>query len=107
MPGYWSEESRAAARQRIFQNKPWIKSTGAKTKEGKAVAARNSTSFINQVREGLWIYFPKHRVLARHDTAIGAKFLQIYQENNWLYGDSIFLNNGINQYGDRWLERLI
>lgn len=107
MAGYWSEEAREAARQRIYQNKPWNKSTGAKTEEGKAITSRNSIYFINQVKQGLWVYLPKHKVLARKDTSQGAKLLQIYQNNNWLYGDMAFLINGIEQYGDRWLEKLI
>ncbi len=107
MPGYWSEEAREAARQRIYQNKPWTRSTGAKTKKGKVIASRNSTSFINQVKKGLWVYLPKHKVFARKDTSKGAKLIQIYEENNWLYGDTACLINGIERYGDHWLDKLI
>ncbi len=107
MPGYWSEEAREAARQRIYRNKPWTRSTGAKTEAGKAIISRNSTSFINQVKQGLWVYLPKHKAFARKDTSKGAKLLQIYQENNWLYGDTACLINGIERYGDRWLDKLI
>jgi hypothetical protein len=80
--GYWREETREATRQRIYQNKPWTKSTGAKTKEGKAIAFRNSICFINQVKQGLWVYLPKHQVLVRKDTSQGVKLLQIYPDNN-------------------------
>ncbi len=94
MPGYWNEEAREAARRRIYQNKPWTNSTGARTEKGKAIASRNSTSFVNQVKQGLWVYLPKHKVFARQDTSKGAKLVQIYQENKWLYGG-------------RWLDKLI
>ncbi|GAB4527994.1 MAG: hypothetical protein Tsb0014_09010 [Pleurocapsa sp.] len=105
MTRHWSEEAREAARQRIYRNKPWTKSTGAKTEQGKATASRNSTNFINQVKQGLWVYLPKHKVFARKDTSRGTKLLQMYQENNWLYGDPACLINGIERYGDRIFTR--
>lgn len=38
----WTEEKRQAERDRIYQTKPWLKSTGAKTVEGKAICSRNA-----------------------------------------------------------------
>lgn len=38
----WTEEKRQAARDRIYQNKPWLKSTGARTPEGKATSSQNA-----------------------------------------------------------------
>ena len=73
----------------------------------EAIASKNSTSFINQVRQGLWVYLPKHKAFARKDTSKGAKLVQIYQENNWLSGRTAFLIEGIEQHGDRWLDKLI
>lgn len=38
----WTSERRAKQSQAIRQWKPWVKSTGAKTPEGKAVVSRNA-----------------------------------------------------------------
>jgi len=38
----WTPERRAKQSQAIRQWKPWAKSTGAKTPEGKAVVSRNA-----------------------------------------------------------------
>ncbi len=38
----WTTERRAKQSQAIRQWKPWSKSTGAKTPEGKAVVSRNA-----------------------------------------------------------------
>ena len=39
---WWTDERRQAQRERILQVKPWIKSTGAVTAEGKAVVSQNA-----------------------------------------------------------------
>lgn len=39
---WWTDERRQAQRERIFQVKPWLKSTGAITTEGKAVVSQNA-----------------------------------------------------------------
>jgi hypothetical protein len=39
---YWTEERRQAQRDRINRVKPWLKSTGAKTPEGKAISSQNA-----------------------------------------------------------------
>ena len=41
MKRQWSPEQRAVHAQRIHQWKPWQKSTGPKTIEGKAIVSRN------------------------------------------------------------------
>ena len=38
----WTEEKRQAERDRINQTQPWLKSTGAKTPEGKAICSKNA-----------------------------------------------------------------
>ena len=38
----WSPERRAKQSQAIRQWQPWVKSTGAKTTQGKAVVSRNA-----------------------------------------------------------------
>lgn len=38
----WTPERRAAARERILKNKPWEKSTGPRTRRGKAASSRNA-----------------------------------------------------------------
>ena len=38
----WTEEKRQAMRDRINQTKPWLKSTGARTPEGKAMSSQNA-----------------------------------------------------------------
>jgi hypothetical protein len=38
----WTYEQREAQRQRILERKPWLKSTGATTPEGKAVVSQNA-----------------------------------------------------------------
>jgi len=107
MPGHWTAEAREAARQRILKNRPWTQSTGPQSEEGKAIASRNSMTFVNQVKAGLWCYLPKHRVFARVDVARGKELIKFYQYHNWIYGDPAFLINGLNQRGDRWLDKLI
>jgi len=38
----WDNESRKKASEEIHNNKPWLKSTGPKTKEGKEVSKMNA-----------------------------------------------------------------
>jgi hypothetical protein len=38
----WTKEKRQAERDRINQTKPWLKSTGAKTPEGKTISSQNA-----------------------------------------------------------------
>ena len=38
----WDEESKQRQRERIMVTKPWLKSTGAKTAEGKAISKMNA-----------------------------------------------------------------
>jgi hypothetical protein len=38
----WTEEARQRERDRINQTKPWLKSTGAKTPEGKKISSQNA-----------------------------------------------------------------
>lgn len=38
----WSAERRQKARERILKNKPWEKSTGPKTKQGKNITRYNA-----------------------------------------------------------------
>ena len=39
---WWTDERRQAQRERIIQVKPWLKSTGAITAEGKAIVSQNA-----------------------------------------------------------------
>lgn len=53
MANGWTPERKAKQSELIRQWKPWDKSTGAKTVEGKAIVAKNAvkykfiTSFVN------------------------------------------------------------
>ena len=49
----WTEEERQRQRELIQQWKPWLKSTGAKTPEGKAKSSKNAikTGKSLEVRE--------------------------------------------------------
>lgn len=38
----WDDESRQRQREVIMKHKPWLKSTGAKTAEGKAISKMNA-----------------------------------------------------------------
>ena len=38
----WDEEARQRQREVIMKRKPWLKSTGAKTAEGKAISKMNA-----------------------------------------------------------------
>jgi len=38
----WDDESRQRQREVIMERKPWLKSTGAKTAEGKAISKMNA-----------------------------------------------------------------
>jgi hypothetical protein len=53
MARQWTSEQRARQSELIRQWKPWEKSTGAKTPEGKAIAARNAFrgGWRNELRE--------------------------------------------------------
>lgn len=47
----WTEERRAAQRERIQQTKPWLKSTGPKTEEGKKRVRMNALKHGNRSEE--------------------------------------------------------
>ena len=38
----WTPAARQKQRQLILERKPWLKSTGAKTSEGKAISSQNA-----------------------------------------------------------------
>lgn len=38
----WNDEAKQKAREEIHKHKPWLKSTGAKTKEGKEISKMNA-----------------------------------------------------------------
>jgi len=38
----WDDEAREKAREEINKNKPWLKSTGAKSKKGKEISKMNA-----------------------------------------------------------------
>ncbi len=38
----WNDEAKQKAREEIHKHKPWLKSTGAKTKEGKEKSKMNA-----------------------------------------------------------------
>ena len=38
----WTPKARKRQRQLILERKPWLKSTGAKTPEGKAISSQNA-----------------------------------------------------------------
>lgn len=65
MAGIWTDERRARARETALQVKPWLKSTGPKTPEGKAKVA------MNRYRGGVR---PLRRA-ARRDCKAGIKAL--------------------------------
>lgn len=49
----WTPERRQAARERALKNKPWQKSTGPRTKEGKRISAGNA--FRHGYRSGIFL----------------------------------------------------
>lgn len=51
----WTEERRARQAEIIRQTKPWEKSTGPRTEEGKAISSRNAYDgdLIHELRERL------------------------------------------------------
>ena len=46
----WTKESRERQRQRIAEHKPWEKSTGAKTSEGKQCSSQNANKGKGHLR---------------------------------------------------------
>lgn len=75
MAGEWTAERRARAAETAQRVKPWLKSTGPKTAEGKAVSSMNryqgakreaSRAQARQIR-ALWIEF---RVLERQGVTL-------------------------------------
>jgi hypothetical protein len=59
MPNQWTPERRAAQSERIKALKPWLKSTGPKTKSGKKRSSRNALKHggrsapVRQIRKAL------------------------------------------------------
>ncbi len=48
MAGAWTEERKQKARERILKNKPWEKSTGPRTVEGKRASCLNALKHGNR-----------------------------------------------------------
>lgn len=59
MSNGWTDERRARQREMIRTWRPWEKSTGPRTVEGKAVSAQN--------RGEAWLRDLKHRLALRGD----------------------------------------
>lgn len=55
----WSEDARQRARERCLANQPWLRSTGPRTLEGKAVVS------LNALKHGLRCQHRTTRLLGR------------------------------------------
>jgi len=63
-----SQEFRELQRERIYKNKPWLKSTGAVTKEGKEISKMNALKndlFIHNTLKQSKILFKIQKELYR------------------------------------------
>lgn len=67
----WTEERRARQREIIQQTKPWLKSTGPRTKNGKAVSSQNARMSPELAR------------LDEELTRIRLEALQLFSRNRW------------------------
>ncbi len=58
----WSEAQKAEQSAKIHNWKPWNKSTGAKTQEGKKISSMNAHSgyFRRRTRLGQWLLWAKY-----------------------------------------------
>ncbi len=50
----WTPERRAKQAEAIRRNKPWLRSTGPRTAEGKAIASRNADKGVNRAFWRTW-----------------------------------------------------
>lgn len=64
MANGWTDERRAKQAQRIHDWKPWEKSTGAKTPEGKAKSSKNAFRFTFRKCRivAYWLYRQKRKL---------------------------------------------
>ena len=89
----WTPERRAAARERALQNKPWEKSTGPRTKEGKKISSGNA--FRHGYRSGVFLeieaYLRDQRVFLRETLKMDEKTRKLMSSNE-LIRDLINLN---------------
>lgn len=89
----WTPERRQAARERALKNKPWEKSTGPRTKEGKTISSGNA--FRHGHRSGIYLeitaYLRDQRAFLRETVKMDEKARKILSSNE-LINDLIKLN---------------
>ena len=69
----WSQERRKRASQLIHQWKPWTKSTGPKTVQGKAIVANNALKHGRDCR-AVWTARKVASEMRRLETELERKF---------------------------------
>jgi len=67
-----TQEERDRRRERIYQTKPWEKSTGAKTEFGKLVVSQNA------LKHGFYSNLPLNRMIARAERE--RELIEIFSE---------------------------
>ncbi len=80
MPNPWTEDRKLKARERIRLHKPWLKSTGPRTAEGKKRSAMNSR------KRG---YYSQEARDIRRTLRSGARYLRQVRERLCFYRQSI------------------
>ena len=85
MANGWTDERRARQAQRIHEWKPWEKSTGAKTPEGKVKSAKNAFRFTFRKCKiaSYWLYRQRKRFERGEVTA---SFAEIDAMLEWAHG---------------------
>lgn len=76
----WTEERRQKARERILKNKPWEKSTGPRTKEGKRNSALNAVKHGERSR--IWDDYIQKVLAINEIVTVQAVLISEYQRKN-------------------------
>jgi hypothetical protein len=83
----WTPERRARQAQIIRRTKPWLRSTGPRTREGKARSSQNAAAFKNDP-DARAVYLAMRRLIKNPALALSAPFLPERGEFDWTLIDS-------------------
>lgn len=76
----WTEERRQKARERILKNKPWEKSTGPRTADGKRKSSLNAVKHGGRSR--IWDDYIQKVLVINEIVTVQAVLISEYQRKN-------------------------